>query len=156
MRIHSVVLCICALFLSPLAGCGGGVVKKGPALVPVDGTVTLDGKPLAEASVMFGAGSAFGQTDATGHYELKAQGAKKGCPVGDYKVVVEKWVKADGSVYQSAEGISPMDAGAKQTIPPQYSDMEKTELKAKVTESGGKFNFELKSGASAPKAKAGA
>lgn len=144
MRIHFVALCVCALLLTSLAGCGGGAVNKGPSLVPVEGTVTMDGKPLAEASLMFGTGSAFGETDASGHYSLKAQGGKPGCPVGEYKVIVEKWVK-DGSVYKSAE-MSPMDAGAKQQIPPKYSDAEKTELKASVKEGGAKINFELKSG----------
>jgi predicted small lipoprotein YifL len=145
MRIHFVGLCVRALLLTSLAGCGGGVANKGPSLVPVEGTITMDGKPLAEASLMFGTGSAMGETDASGHYELKAQGGKKGCPAGEFKVVVEKWLNADGSVYRSAE-MSPMDAGAKQQIPPKYSNAEKTELKASVKEGGAKINFELKSG----------
>ncbi len=148
MRVHFVVFCFCALLLSPLLGCGGGAANKGPALVPVEGVVTLDGKPLAEASVMFGTGSAVGETDANGHFVLKAQGGKTGCPVGEFKVIVEKWVKPDGSVYRSADGVSPMDAGAKQQIPARYSDLEKTELKASVKKEGGnKFEFQLKSGA---------
>jgi len=147
MRILAVVSCSCALMLLGLTGCGGKGAIKTPALVPVEGTITMDGKPLAEVTVMFGTGSAFGETDASGRYELKAQGGKKGCPVGDYKVVVEKWVRADGSIYRSGEGISPMDAGAIQKMPPRYSDMEKTELKANVPAGGGKVNFELKSGA---------
>jgi len=147
MRVHFVVFCLGALLLSPLMGCGGGKVPQGPKLVPVEGTVTMDGKPLAEASVMFGTGSAFGETDANGVFKLKAQGGKPGCPVGEFKVTIEKWVKADGSVYRSADGVSPVDAGAKQQIPPRYSNPEKTELKASVKEGGGKFEFQLKSGA---------
>ncbi len=149
MRIHFVVFCCCALLLSPLfAGCGGAKVPQGPKLVPVEGTVTMDGKPLAEASVMFGTGQGIGETDANGRFELKSIGGKKGCPVGEFKVIIEKWVKADGSVYRSADGISPMDAGAKQQIPARYSDPEKTELSASVKEGGNnKFEFQLKSGA---------
>ena len=144
MRFHSVALCICALFLYLLAGCTGSTGPKPPELAPVEGTVTMDDKPLVEASLMFGAGSATGQTDANGHYVLMGHGGKKGCPPGNYKVVVEKWVNKDGSVYRSAE-MSPMDAGATQTIPSKYSDMEKTELKAKVPAGGGKVDFQLKS-----------
>ncbi len=143
MRIRSVALCICALVLSLLVGCTGGGGPKPPELAPVEGTITMDDKPLAEASVMFGNG-ATGETDANGHYVLMGHGGKKGCPPGDYRVVVEKWLKADGSVYRSAD-MSPMDAGATQKIPPKYSDMEKTELKAKVAAGGGKFDFPLKS-----------
>jgi hypothetical protein len=74
-----------------------------------------------------------------------SQGEKKGVPPGEYMVTIEKWVTADGSPYRSAEGISPMEAGATQQIPPRYSNPEQTELKATVPESGGKFDFELKS-----------
>jgi hypothetical protein len=130
--------------MSLLVGCGGGGGPKRPELAPAEGTITMDDKPLAEASVMFGNGSATAETDANGHYVLMGHGGKKGCPPGDYKVVVEKWVNKDGSVYRSAD-MSPMDAGATQKIPPQYSSMEKTELKATVPAGGGKIDFKLKS-----------
>jgi len=156
MRIVGGVLCTCALVLLCLTGCGGKGAIKTPDLVPVEGTITMDDKPLAGASVMLGTGSAFGETDANGHYVLKAHGGKTGAPVGDFKVVVEKWVNPDGSVYRSTEGISPMDAGARQLIPPQYSNTEKTELKATVPAGGAKnIDFALKGGLASPKPKAG-
>lgn len=141
MRIHSVALYVCALLLFASAGCTPS--KEGPKLVPVQGTVTMDGKPLAGASVMFGGGVAFGETNASGHYEL-SQGEKKGIPAGEYKVVIEKWTNPDGSVYKSA-GISPMEAGAKQEIPARYSHPEQSELKKTVPEAGGTIDFELTS-----------
>ena len=113
----------------------------------------MDGQPLEGASVMFG-GVSMGETDANGHYEL-AQGEKKGVPAGDYQVVVEKWVNPDGSVYRDEEGISPMEAGVTQLIPPQYSVMESTELNATVPAEGGTFDFELTSGAKSPAAAPG-
>ena len=143
MRIRSVTLCSCALSLLVLAGCTGGGVPAGPDPVPVEGTVTLDGEPLAGASVMFG-GEAFGETDANGRYVL-SKGDKKGVPPGGYSVVIEKWLTPDGAPYRSAEGISPMDAGATQELPPRYSNPELTELKATVPDGGGKIDFELKS-----------
>ncbi len=141
MRIHSVALCICSLLLPALAGCPSGPVE--PKLVPVQGTITMDGQPLVGASIMFG-GVAFGETDANGRYEL-GRGEKKGAPAGEYMVVIEKWTKPDGSVYRSAEGISPMDAGATQQIPTRYSHPEQSELKKTVPDSGGTIDFELKS-----------
>ena len=141
MRIHSVALCICSLMLLALAGCPAR--REEPKLVPVQGTVTMDGKPLAGASLMFG-GVAFGETDANGHYEL-SRGEKRGVPAGEYTVVIEKWTEPDGSVYRSAEGVSPMEAGATQQIPARYSNPEQSELKKKVPDGGGTIDFELKS-----------
>jgi hypothetical protein len=143
MRIHSVLLAGCALWLLALSGCTKGGAEK-PKLVPVQGTVTMDGQPLVGASVMFG-GVALGETDANGHYEL-SKGKEKGVPAGDYTVVVEKWVNPDGSVYKSAEGVSPMEAGAKQEIPPKYSNAEQSQLKKTVPPEGGTIDLELTSG----------
>ncbi len=39
----------------------------------------------------------------------------------------------------------PMDSGAKQVLPPGYSDAGNTTLKATVPPDGGKFDFDLKS-----------
>ncbi|MBN2294871.1 MAG: hypothetical protein JXM70_20755, partial [Pirellulales bacterium] len=86
-----------------LTGCG----DSGPKLVPVEGTVTLDGKPLANKSLMFvpidgtsghGAG---GSTDAGGKYTLQAvvPGATRdhpGIPAGRYRVNVFEPLIAGG------------------------------------------------------------
>jgi hypothetical protein len=143
MRIRSVTGLVCAVLLLTLVGCAGNTGQPPVELVPVEGTITLDGQPLAGASVMFGGGAAMGETDDNGHYVL-GQGEKKGCPVGEYQVIIEKWVMPDGSLYKSAD-MSPMDAGAKQEIPAKYSNMESTELKASVSAGGGTIDFELTS-----------
>ena len=143
MRIHSVLLLCCALFLLTLAGCPGGA--ETPKLVPVEGTITLDDEPLVGAGVMFGT-AAVGETDASGHYKLTYEGTEEGVPPGDYAVIVEKWVNEDGTVYKDTEGMSPELAGAKQELPRRYADMEMTELKATVSQEGGKpIDFKLTS-----------
>ena len=76
MRTLSVGLVSCALLAVTLAGCPTGG-REVPDLVPVSGTVTLDGEPLAGASLMFG-GVAYGDTDASGRYELTYMGQEKG------------------------------------------------------------------------------
>jgi hypothetical protein len=78
-----------------LSGCGSG-----PKFVPVSGTVTLDGKPLANALVAFkpaalpgkieaaGPGS-MGVTDENGRYVLKViytDGRTEGAVVGEHRV----------------------------------------------------------------------
>jgi hypothetical protein len=54
MQIRSVAVSVCVVLLVALAGCPGPSSRPEVELVPVDGTVTMDGQPLAGASVMFG------------------------------------------------------------------------------------------------------
>ncbi|HBJ34195.1 MAG TPA: hypothetical protein DDZ51_05405 [Planctomycetaceae bacterium] len=91
---HTVCLAS-ALLLSAVLGCG----ESTPTLVPLTGTLTLDGQPLPFKSLMLvpadgtpghGAG---GYSDGQGNYQLRAimPGALKdfpGCPPGKYQVVV--------------------------------------------------------------------
>jgi hypothetical protein len=66
--------------------------------VPVKGVVTLDGAPLAAATVLFvreGSGNAArpaaAATKADGSFELSSFGAGDGALPGDYRVVVTKY-----------------------------------------------------------------
>ena len=102
------------------AGCTGGQV-------PVAGKVTLDGRPLADATVHFqpfapDKGStlreAFGKTGPDGRYELKAIGAGGGAAVGKNRVRISlltpprKGEPQDGLVdripdkYKAGDGIA--------------------------------------------------
>jgi hypothetical protein len=80
-----------AVVLAVLAGgCGRG------GSVPVTGTVTLDGKPLDGATVVFspekgtaGTGGT-GLTDTNGKYAIANQDGKRGLPPGRYRVMVSK------------------------------------------------------------------
>lgn len=75
-----------------LGGCSGG----GPTLGSVTGTVTLDGRPLADADVEFapreGRGS-IGVTDGQGRYELFYTNARKGGLVGTHTVRIGNGAK---------------------------------------------------------------
>lgn len=139
-----------------LAGCGKG--KKGPTfdLTPVAGTITLDGKPLADAEVGFhlqgtaptgyyGSGA---RTDAGGKYELRTGDALGAVP-GNYKVVVSRLTAPDGGPIVLQEGIDleqlKMQGQVKESVPPIYADLSKTELTTMVEK--GKvdgYNFDLK------------
>ena len=132
------------------AGCGGRKSNM-PPLMPVEGLVTLDGTPLAAASVQFhpvgdtrGRGAA-ANTDAEGRYSLIAPDGGKGAPVGEYKVVIGKLVMPDGSLFSAAEGLAPMDSPAREAVPVRYSDYERSVLTAKVPEGGGSIEFPLSS-----------
>jgi hypothetical protein len=68
-----------------------------PDVAPVMGTVTLNGEPLAGASVVFqseSGHSAMGTTDSTGSYQLTAPGNQKGAVVGLNKVRINSHLSA--------------------------------------------------------------
>jgi len=131
-------------------GCGGRASNL-PELVPVDGTVTLDGKPLSGAKVQFtpvgstrGSG-ARGSTDENGKYELRARHGGSGAPVGEYRVVI---VKLDESPDpDGAAGADSVPAAAEPggILPARYSIDSKTTLTATVPEGGGSIDFMLTS-----------
>ena len=67
-------------------GCSSG---DAPELASVTGVVTLDGKPLPDASVVFQSNDGFlsvGTTDVQGHYELRYSLDHYGTPRGTYRV----------------------------------------------------------------------
>lgn len=145
----AVCLAVAALAVA-LGGCG----KKDPNLpdlVPVSGTVTVDGQPLAEGVVYFSPVGetrgvpAFGRTDAQGRYTLGSDKLGKGTPVGEYRVTIGKAVSADGST-PGGKDFDPMtDAGTvRQLLPPKFSDPSATTLTATVEEGGKEIDFDLK------------
>ena len=125
--------------------------------VPVQGTVTLDGQPLANKSVYFSpeSGSGVGggaNTDANGKYELLAfvtgaTGESKGVPPGRYKVIVTEPaipIEMKGGDEQMEEMFMP-DTVTKSTIPREYQFQDSTTLVFEVPAGGGTIDLELKS-----------
>jgi hypothetical protein len=136
----AIVLCV--------AGCGQKNPNL-PAQYPVSGTVTLDGKPLAGAGVMFlprgetrGTG-AMGTTDEAGKYTLKTDYGGPGAPEGEFAVTISKLINKDGTPYVPNPDVA--EAGGRETLPARYSDSMKTELTAQVGKEGNTIDFELKS-----------
>ncbi len=78
-------------------GCGG---DGRPSLVPVEGTVTVDGEPVAGVQVVFQVveiadGSEYkrpssGVTDSQGKFKIGTYGADDGMPIGSYRVGILK------------------------------------------------------------------
>ena len=136
-------------FLAPVmlallvAGCG-----RSYSLAPVSGQVTLDNRPLANATVMFvpaaGAPGAdplptsFGTTDEAGHYSLALQNEPKtsGAVVGNHKIIIS--VGAGGSSTDAKPTFH-------KNLPARYN--RNSELQCEVP-AGGRddANFALKSG----------
>jgi hypothetical protein len=135
-----------AAILTLIAGCNGSAVPT-YKLVPVSGTVKLNGTPLADAEVQFSydgdakpeqyVGST-GKTDPNGKYELTTN-AQKGCVEGKFKVIISKYtdpqgnpVKLDPEIGMDLEQLK-QQGQAVESIPAKYSDPTKTELVAEVT-----------------------
>lgn len=138
-----------------LTGMTGGCGKSdgGPPLVPAEGVVILDGKPLANADVMFipqegTAGQAlFGRTDAEGHFRMATpDGKRQGAAVGRYKVTIQKLVKPDGSDFIPDPNAGPMDTGGfRELLPPRFASEAETQLEAEVPVGGTRdLRFDLK------------
>ncbi|MFH1922304.1 MAG: DUF6795 domain-containing protein [Planctomycetota bacterium] len=134
--------CFALLLVSLLAaGCGGSDGQ----FAPVEGTVTLDGEPLAGARVEFDldtgqpsygksdGSTSYGRTDAKGHYELKATHEKKGALVGKQVVRIstrDMTVDAEGK-----EVLVP------ERLPPKYH--LNSELTADVSSGSNTIDFPL-------------
>jgi hypothetical protein len=109
-----------------------GTRRKLLATHPVSGAVTLDGKPVAGATVTFHrlnketdrwVNTADALTDATGAFQLSTYTRSDGCPAGEYAVTVA----ITGRGYY--DGDPP-----KNTLPARYAAPATTPLKAAVKE----------------------
>jgi len=142
-----------ALVSGLLLGCGPTVPPPPelPDLVPCTGTVTLDGQPLDGAAVMFmPAGNsgygAVGGTDAQGKYSANTatgQVVHNGVVPGEYKVVISRLVKADGTPIKIDPKTPPAMQGGRQSLPGKYASPVQTTLRATVT-AGKTYDFDLK------------
>jgi hypothetical protein len=115
------------ILLLALCGCG----TSGPEVAPVHGLVTLDGRPLENADVVFQPEEAnrpsSGRTDASGRYDLMYARGIEGARVGEHKVLIT---------------VSKEIVRNPPPIPPRYNTQ--SELGAKVTSGDNEFNFDLK------------
>jgi hypothetical protein len=103
--------------LLPLAGC-----NRGPEFARVEGTITLDGKPLDNAEVVFlpdpekgnQGPCASAYTDEQGHYRLFCEKAnQEGAVVGRHRVCVH-----DLAAVAPPPDPNPTPAGGKAALPP--------------------------------------
>lgn len=130
------------LILVAVGGCGGVADSNRPKTVPVQGTITLKGQPLADASVTFmlasNSGSAVGRTDAAGRYSLTTFEQGDGAIPGEYGVQVVKYEEPPREV---KDGETPP---LKSLIPDKYTAVASSGLKATVADGADNtFDFDL-------------
>lgn len=134
VEVKSFLVIGASLAMMVCSGCG----QSGPEVASVEGTVTLDGQPLPNASVIFvpeGGRPAAAMTDAEGHYVLTFSKDKQGATPGKHKVRITTFVEAD-----EGEGIE----GQPEKVPMKYNAQTTLEF---VVEEGKKniANFDLDS-----------
>ena len=125
-------------------GCGRG----GPDIARVEGTITLDGKPLPNAAVVFipeNGRPAGGRTDSDGKYVLTFSEGRKGALLGKAKVRVT--TQSDPS--ETADG-TPIPA-QKEVVPVEYNTQTTLEFNVESGKTN-VANFDLKSGGQLPAA----
>ncbi|MFM7289887.1 MAG: carboxypeptidase-like regulatory domain-containing protein [Planctomycetia bacterium] len=121
---------VAVCLLTVALGCG----RAGPKVEFVEGTVNLDGEPVAGADVGFspvaGGLAAYGRTDSAGKFRLTTtRGGSRlgGAPVGEYVVTVVKWRNRleelgpqPGPSDASAAGKWQAEADRLNSLPPDY------------------------------------
>lgn len=129
-------LCVLSIICA-LAGCQ----PSGPEIARVEGTVTMDDKPLAGAVVMFvpvGGRPSASETDANGKYILEFSAGRKGAVPGMNRVEINTARLAferDGKQYPAV----------KESVPAKYN--RNTELEFNVEPKKKNIaDFHLKSG----------
>jgi hypothetical protein len=138
--------------ISVLIGCG----PSRPETVPVSGSVTLDGKPVENASVAFfpvdGGLPARGMTDASGKFTLMTFVAGDGALPGNHRVSVTKseTVTTAPAVEVGGDQMeTPTDGGAaenvKHLLPIEYSSPSSSQLSVEVKKGMGPVALDLKS-----------
>ncbi|GAA4452314.1 carboxypeptidase-like regulatory domain-containing protein [Novipirellula rosea] len=141
----------CIVLVLSTLGCGGSLDAdySSIGLVPVSGTVTLDGEPIEGAVVFFEADDrtfSYGTTDDSGHYELKFNSKTTGVTQGP-KTVRISTVASTGERGEEDEEESESESSApkaKRTerFPVTYN--KKSELQVSVSDSQTTFNFDLR------------
>ena len=123
-------VCFAALLST---GCGSRA-----DLAAVRGKITLDGKPLADAFVVYApvanGTTSYGRTDSSGQYQMMFSDREAGAWIGENLVRISTGDVSSGD-----------RAGAKERLPVVYN--QQTTLKADVRPGANTFDFELSSSA---------
>lgn len=132
----------CKIVVAALVLLAVGCSRGGPEIASVSGRVTMDGKPLPNASVVFipeNGRPAGANTDADGRYVLNFSQGRKGAIPG--KSMIRIMTLRDPTPGEDGKSIP----GSKETVPARYNTA--TELTFDVqAKKRNVANFDLKSG----------
>lgn len=121
-----------------LSGCGESETAAPEVLVPVTGSVTVDGEPAGGVSLSFvpqsgtsGAGG-FAATDDQGQFTVKHRSGEVGIEPGTYKVTMSRMLTPDGNPVPAGE--SAMDHNATESLPEQYTTADNSPFETEVAQ----------------------
>jgi len=127
------------LLLLACAGCSSG----GPEIASVSGRVTMDGKPLANATVVFtpeNGRPAGAKTDENGNYVLNFSEGRRGAIPGPNTIYIT--TIRDPEQDENGKVVVP---GSKETVPMEYNAASKLTFNVEPKKKN-VADFELKSG----------
>jgi hypothetical protein len=133
---------VALLLLIAATGCS----DSGLHLAPVAGVVTLDGKPVSEAGIMFQPADAsigppaYGATDENGRFELITAN-QPGAAIGEHRVAISK---TESIAIPQQRGLPIYKT--KEHIPPKYGNYETSGLTVTVEDDDNLLKFDLTSG----------
>jgi hypothetical protein len=131
-----------ALGLLALAGCSGN-----PSLGPVEGTLRMNGKPLANVQVEFlpeaNGPRSTGVTDQDGHYTLTSNDQKPGAVLGSHRVLLYDLQVYDDKPAGHAKKDQDVTPVRSSRIPVQYTNTASTPLKKEVHKEPNTIDLEV-------------
>lgn len=126
-----------------MAGCGGS--ETAPTS-KVSGTVTLDGEPVADASVGFvpeNGRPASGVTDESGRFTLTTFEPGDGAVLGKHQVVITPHIPDEVAQDSSPEGMAKL-AETEKRFPAKYGDKRKSGFEVEVKDGEpNEFTFDM-------------
>lgn len=134
-RHHTRLATLCGIALLAVGMLTIGCSSGGPDLGRVEGRVTLDGKPLPGAMVMFKplkGRPSLAETDGDGHYSLDYRIDDSGALLGTHTVTISTFKQADGLFIKK---------DVPERVPPKYN--RRTSLTAEVKAGLNEINFDL-------------
>jgi hypothetical protein len=138
------MLCRClptALLFAALVGCKTG------SEVEVTGTITIDQQPLPNGDIRLipinntpGLGGS-ARTNAAGKFTLMNSQGGKAIAAGEYKVVISKRKRPDGS--DPDPNAPPIESDARETLPGIWSDENQTTVTVTISKDKKSYDFTL-------------
>jgi hypothetical protein len=117
----------------------------------VDGSVRLDGRPLADAMVTFipedrKLPQSTGLTDANGHFQLRCNNGAMGAAVGPHRVVVVDAAQAPSGKGKDDDDLPEGKDIPSSRIPLKYARPDKTPLRQSVEQGSQEVTIEIETG----------
>ena len=84
------------------------------------------------------------RTGDGGEYKLvEGKTGRSGVLPGTYRVVISRRTMPDGSPVPANDRTPPIESPARESLPPEYSDKQKSKLRITIPAEGGTFDFSL-------------